>query len=189
MRPRRHHTAPAASRNLRRNMQFLRCAASVVAATGKTPLEISYRKQSVVIAGRKTSVSLEETFWKALKESGIGRNMGLSAMVATMRDWRIASLLHRLALPRVLAPKIDAFLVGGSAAPDRLGEHIPHHGVDLAGGKKFPHWRQVLADLLAGHAKAALVRVGKPVVKRHAGRRPPASHHFGELLGRQRSLA
>ena len=99
--PRRHHTAPAASRNLRRNMQFLRCAASVVAATGKTPLEImrylcargraheiSYRKQSVVIAGRKTSVSLEETFWKALKEIGIGRNMGLSAMVATIDSER-----------------------------------------------------------------------------------------------------
>ena len=45
-------------------------------------------KRSVVIAGHKTSVSLEETFWKALKEIGIGRNMGLSAMVATIDSER-----------------------------------------------------------------------------------------------------
>jgi len=45
-------------------------------------------KRSVVIAGRKTSVSLEETFWKSLREIGICRNMGLSAMVAAIDSER-----------------------------------------------------------------------------------------------------
>ena len=45
-------------------------------------------KRSVVIAGHKTSVSLEETFWKALKEISIGQNMGLSAMVAAIDSER-----------------------------------------------------------------------------------------------------
>jgi predicted DNA-binding ribbon-helix-helix protein len=45
-------------------------------------------KRSIVIADHKTSVSLEETFWKTLKEIGIGRNMGLSAMVAAIDSER-----------------------------------------------------------------------------------------------------
>jgi predicted DNA-binding ribbon-helix-helix protein len=45
-------------------------------------------KRSVVIAGHKTSVSLEGTFWKSLREIGIGRNMGLSAMVAAIDSER-----------------------------------------------------------------------------------------------------
>jgi predicted DNA-binding ribbon-helix-helix protein len=39
-------------------------------------------KRSVVIAGRKTSVSLEDAFWKALKEIAGGREMTLSELVA-----------------------------------------------------------------------------------------------------------
>src|SRR4051794_3512890 len=39
-------------------------------------------KRSIVIAGHKTSVSLEDAFWKALKEIAAGRDMTLSEMVA-----------------------------------------------------------------------------------------------------------
>jgi predicted DNA-binding ribbon-helix-helix protein len=38
-------------------------------------------KRSMVIAGRKTSVSLEDTFWKGLKEIAKGRHLPLSAVV------------------------------------------------------------------------------------------------------------
>jgi predicted DNA-binding ribbon-helix-helix protein len=41
-------------------------------------------KRSIVIAGHKTSVSLEDAFWKALKEIASGRHMTLSDMVATI---------------------------------------------------------------------------------------------------------
>jgi predicted DNA-binding ribbon-helix-helix protein len=39
-------------------------------------------KRSVVIAGHKTSVSLEDAFWNALKEIARARHMTLSALVA-----------------------------------------------------------------------------------------------------------
>jgi predicted DNA-binding ribbon-helix-helix protein len=39
-------------------------------------------KRSVVISGRKTSISLEDAFWKELKEITLGRKLTLSEMVA-----------------------------------------------------------------------------------------------------------
>jgi predicted DNA-binding ribbon-helix-helix protein len=45
-------------------------------------------KRSIVIAGHKTSVSLEDAFWKALKEIAFGRDLTLSEMVATIDSGR-----------------------------------------------------------------------------------------------------
>jgi predicted DNA-binding ribbon-helix-helix protein len=45
-------------------------------------------KRSIVIAGHKTSVSLEDAFWKGLKEIAAGRNMTLSDMVASIDGGR-----------------------------------------------------------------------------------------------------
>jgi predicted DNA-binding ribbon-helix-helix protein len=41
-------------------------------------------KRSIVIAGHKTSVSLEDLFWKGLKEIARGRNLTVSEMVAAI---------------------------------------------------------------------------------------------------------
>jgi predicted DNA-binding ribbon-helix-helix protein len=41
-------------------------------------------KRSIVIADHKTSVSLEDAFWKGLKEIAGGRDMTLSELVATI---------------------------------------------------------------------------------------------------------
>lgn len=41
-------------------------------------------KRSIVIAGHKTSVSLEDAFWNALKEIANAREMTLSDLVATI---------------------------------------------------------------------------------------------------------
>ena len=41
-------------------------------------------KRSIVIAGHKTSVSLEDAFWKALKDIAIGRGITLSDLVASI---------------------------------------------------------------------------------------------------------
>jgi predicted DNA-binding ribbon-helix-helix protein len=41
-------------------------------------------KRSIVIAGHKTSVSLEDAFWKGLKEIAVGRGMTLSDLVAAI---------------------------------------------------------------------------------------------------------
>src|SRR3981081_4391933 len=45
-------------------------------------------KRSIVIAGHKTSVSLEDAFWKALKEIAFGRDLSLSEMVAPIDSGR-----------------------------------------------------------------------------------------------------
>ncbi len=41
-------------------------------------------KRSIVIAGHKTSVSLEDAFWKGLKEIATSKDMTLSDLVATI---------------------------------------------------------------------------------------------------------
>ena len=41
-------------------------------------------KRSIVIAGHKTSVSLEDAFWTGLKEIAAGRDITLSDLVATI---------------------------------------------------------------------------------------------------------
>jgi len=49
-------------------------------------------KRSIVIAGHKTSVSLEDAFWKGLKEIANGREVTLSDLVASIdtdrRHWK-----------------------------------------------------------------------------------------------------
>jgi len=45
-------------------------------------------KRSIVIAGHKTSVSLEDAFWSGLKEIAHGRDMTLSDLVASIDGGR-----------------------------------------------------------------------------------------------------
>jgi predicted DNA-binding ribbon-helix-helix protein len=45
-------------------------------------------KRSIVIAGHKTSVSLEDAFWRGLKEIATGRDLTLSEMVAVIDSGR-----------------------------------------------------------------------------------------------------
>ncbi len=50
-------------------------------------------KRSIVIAGHKTSVSLEDSFWKGLKEIAAQRGVTLSAMIAAIDTERPSSNL------------------------------------------------------------------------------------------------
>ena len=45
-------------------------------------------KRSIVIAGHKTSVSLEDAFWQGLKEIAEERDLTLSDLVATIDTGR-----------------------------------------------------------------------------------------------------
>ena len=45
-------------------------------------------KRSVVIAGHKTSVSLEDAFWRGLKEIAAARHVTLSTLVAGIESGR-----------------------------------------------------------------------------------------------------
>ena len=46
-------------------------------------------KRSIVIGGHKTSVSLEEPFWKGLKEIAANRDLTLSDMVSSIDSGRL----------------------------------------------------------------------------------------------------
>lgn len=46
------------------------------------PMDTRVRKRSVVIGGHKTSVSLEQAFWSAIREIAIERGVSMSAMIA-----------------------------------------------------------------------------------------------------------
>jgi predicted DNA-binding ribbon-helix-helix protein len=45
-------------------------------------------KRSIVIAGHKTSISLEDAFWNALKEIAAGRDQTLSVLITAINDDR-----------------------------------------------------------------------------------------------------
>jgi predicted DNA-binding ribbon-helix-helix protein len=45
-------------------------------------------KRSIVIAGHKTSISLEDAFWKSLKDIAIARHATLSDLVASIDSER-----------------------------------------------------------------------------------------------------
>ena len=56
-------------------------------------------KRSIVIGGRKTSVSLEDPFWNGLKEIADGRKTTLSDLVTTIETERkLANLSSALRL-------------------------------------------------------------------------------------------
>lgn len=50
-------------------------------------------KRSIVIAGHKTSVSLEDAFWRSLKEIANARDLTLSELVASIDTGRRAGNL------------------------------------------------------------------------------------------------
>jgi len=56
-------------------------------------MKSSIIKRSVVIGGHKTSVSLEEPFWIALKQIAHAQHVTLSALVAQIDDTREQSNL------------------------------------------------------------------------------------------------
>ncbi len=68
-------------------------------------------KRSIVIAGHKTSVSLEDAFWKALKEIASHRELTLSDMVASIDTDRSHGNLSSAIRPfrARLLPRPDRF--------------------------------------------------------------------------------
>ena len=61
------------------------------------------RKRSLTIAGHRTSVSLEEPFWDALKEIAAAEGMTVAALIATIDTGREAVNLSSALRLHVLA--------------------------------------------------------------------------------------
>ena len=88
-------------------------------------------KRSIVIAGHKTSVSLEDAFWSGLKDIATSRSMTLSELVATIdhdrRQGNLSSAIRlfvldhyrsHAAMPR--EPAVPRDLIGIRAAASVL---------------------------------------------------------------------
>ena len=79
-------------------------------------------KRSVIIAGHKTSVSVEDAFWKALKEIADERDMNLSELVTSIDSDRQHSNLSSAIRLYVLNHYQSAVM---NAAGSR-SQHIMH---------------------------------------------------------------
>ncbi|HZC56448.1 MAG TPA: ribbon-helix-helix domain-containing protein [Xanthobacteraceae bacterium] len=79
-------------------------------------------KRSIVIAGHKTSISLEDAFWKALKDIAIARHATLSDLVASIDSERqhgnLSSAIRLFVLDHYQAKCVGH--VGGATA-DPIG--------------------------------------------------------------------
>lgn len=68
-------------------------------------------KRSIVIAGHKTSVSLEDAFWKGLKEIATGREVTLSDLVASIdtdrRHGNLSSAIRLFVLDHYRMHSVD----------------------------------------------------------------------------------
>ena len=86
-------------------------------------------KRSIVIAGRKTSVSLEDDFWTALKEIASERHVTLTDMVSDIdrarRQGNLSSAIRLFVLDRYRAHvRRNEFCETGSThAPTSLPRH------------------------------------------------------------------
>jgi predicted DNA-binding ribbon-helix-helix protein len=103
-------------------------ADSVADASGVAVMKSLVAKRSIVVAGHKTSVSLEEEFWEGLKEIAGKRDMTLSALVGTVDEQRqqgnLSSALRLFVLEfyRSRASKIEE---GHDELPDLLPTSFP----------------------------------------------------------------
>jgi predicted DNA-binding ribbon-helix-helix protein len=68
-------------------------------------------KRSIVIAGHKTSVSLEDAFWKGLKDIAVNRGVTLSDLVASIdtdrRHGNLSSAIRLFVLDHYQARTAD----------------------------------------------------------------------------------
>jgi predicted DNA-binding ribbon-helix-helix protein len=91
-------------------------------------MKSSVTKWTVVIAGHKTSVSLEEPFWKALKEIADQRDMTLGGLVAKVNARRKRSNLSSAIRQHVLGFYVDQI----SKHPDRRKRVPPGMWLEFA---------------------------------------------------------
>jgi predicted DNA-binding ribbon-helix-helix protein len=87
-------------------------------------------KRSIVVDGHKTSVSLEDEFWKAFREIANERDLTLSDLAATIDDNRQEGNLSSAIRQFVLGQYRNQIAEHrGRAAPERLvagAAHVAH---------------------------------------------------------------
>lgn len=88
-------------------------------------------KRSIVIAGHKTSVSLEDAFWRGLKEIAQGQQMTLSDMVGEIDTGRqqgnLSSAIRLFVLDKVRM-QVPGFTPNRAGADMMAQGNGPSHG-------------------------------------------------------------
>jgi predicted DNA-binding ribbon-helix-helix protein len=88
-------------------------------------------KRSIVIAGHKTSVSLEDAFWRGLKDIAGGRDMTLSDLVSTIdSDRRHGNLSSAIRL--FVLDFYRSQVVGVSAEAEKTQHEQPSIAISAA---------------------------------------------------------
>jgi predicted DNA-binding ribbon-helix-helix protein len=88
-------------------------------------------KRSIVVGGHKTSVSLEEAFWKGLKEIASIRKVTLSELIGSIDTARLHGNLSsavRLFVLDYYRTKIGAALGAGDSDVERTRTPLPGAG-------------------------------------------------------------
>jgi len=80
---------------------------------------VRVRKRSVLVAGHRTSVSMEEAFWDALKAAADGRGLSLNQLVTAIDGQRRGNLSSalRLFVLEDLTRRLPASAAGEAAGP------------------------------------------------------------------------
>jgi predicted DNA-binding ribbon-helix-helix protein len=79
----------------------------------------AFLKRSVVIAGHRTSISLEAAFWSALRDLAEARRLSVNQLVETIdagRTGNLSSAIRVFVLTACRAGELDAGSVSDSAA-------------------------------------------------------------------------
>lgn len=97
-------------------------------------------KRSIVIAGHKTSVSLEDAFWRGLKEIAAARSMTLSDLVASIDTGRdlgnLSSAIRLFVLDHYRALAAGHVMEDGATA--HAGNGADNHDMMLSRGDVMP---------------------------------------------------
>src|SRR5258707_246595 len=115
-------------------------------------------KRSIVIAGHKTSVSLEDAFWKGLKEIAGGRDATLSELVASIdadrQHGNLSSALRLFVLDFYRNQLSEE--IGLQAAPRAGAPPAPHHSDRVRSGCRWcPHRPYARAQPAPAHRHAS----------------------------------
>src|SRR5262249_39943847 len=89
----------------------------------RLPMKSTVLKRSIIIAGRRTSVSLEDAFWQALKVIAHSRHMTLSDLVSTIDAHRQDGNLSSAVRIFVLDVYRSKVAVSSSARNDRAADN------------------------------------------------------------------
>jgi len=99
-------------------------------------MQTMINKRSIVIAGHKTSVSLEDPFWNALKDIGRNQEMTLSKLIGDIDTQRqngnLSSAIRLFVLAHFRGPAASDVMAPRASVPQGVSQAPQGNGSTLA---------------------------------------------------------